>query len=184
MLEYKYFTYFSSVALYCMHPVVYKPAKILISVRVICCLMYLWAVVGSLKINRRLVHLQLNILYWCLEKLRVFLLFSFHGPPRASPLSRLHDRTQTHHSPHESSGRVICSTQRPLPEHTRQSQQKDFQAAGGIRTHNPSNRAVVDLRIRPRGRWDRQILQILYLQLPALLHFFVSFTVRFLHLLL
>jgi hypothetical protein len=26
---------------------------------------------------------------------------------------------------------------------------------GGIRTHDPSKRSAVDLRLRPRGRWDR-----------------------------
>jgi len=28
---------------------------------------------------------------------------------------------------------------------------------GGIRTHNHSRRAAIDLRLRPRGHWDRQI---------------------------
>jgi hypothetical protein len=28
--------------------------------------------------------------------------------------------------------------------------------SGGIRTHNPSKRSVADLRLRPRGHWDRQ----------------------------
>ena len=32
----------------------------------------------------------------------------------------------------------------------------DTRAPGGIRTHNLSRRAAVDLRLRPRGRWDRQ----------------------------
>jgi len=29
-------------------------------------------------------------------------------------------------------------------------------APGGIRTHNPSRQAAADLRLRPRGHWDRQ----------------------------
>jgi hypothetical protein len=32
----------------------------------------------------------------------------------------------------------------------------DIHAPGGIRTHKPSNRAAVDPRLRPRGRWDRR----------------------------
>ena len=28
---------------------------------------------------------------------------------------------------------------------------------GGIRTHNLNRRATADLRLRPRGQWDRQI---------------------------
>ena len=78
-LEYKYFAYISYVVLYCMHHFVSKFVKILIFVLAIYCLMHLWAVAGSLKSNRWSVGLQLNILYWCLEKSRIFLLFSFHG---------------------------------------------------------------------------------------------------------
>jgi len=37
----------------------------------------------------------------------------------------------------------------------------NIHAPGGIRTHNPSRRAVADLRHRPRGCWDR--LRLLYL---------------------
>ena len=32
---------------------------------------------------------------------------------------------------------------------------QDFHAPGGIRTHNPSRLAAVDLRLGPRGHWDR-----------------------------
>jgi hypothetical protein len=37
------------------------------------------------------------------------------------------------------------------------------------KTHNPSKRAAVDPRLRPRGHWDRQILQyrINYVSAPA-----------------
>ena len=34
----------------------------------------------------------------------------------------------------------------------------NIHAPGGIRTHNPSRRAAVDLRLRPRGHWDRRHL--------------------------
>ena len=36
---------------------------------------------------------------------------------------------------------------RPLPNNTKQSQQTDIHAPGGIRTHNPSNRAASDPRL-------------------------------------
>ena len=62
------------------------------------------------------------------------------------------------HSRYYSSGRVISSTQRPLPDNTQHSQQTDMHAPpGGIRTHNPSKRAAADQRLRPRGHWDRRI---------------------------
>jgi hypothetical protein len=34
----------------------------------------------------------------------------------------------------------------------------NIHAPGGIRTHNPSKRAAVDPRLRPRCHWDRQNL--------------------------
>ena len=72
-------------------------------------------------------------------------------------VSRSH--TTTHRSRQDSSGRVISSSQRPLPNNTQHSQQTDIHAPGGIRTHDLSRRAVVDLRLRPRGHWDRQLTQ-------------------------
>ena len=55
-----------------------------------------------------------------------------------------------------SSRQVISSSQRPLPDNTRHSQQTNIHAPGGIRTQNLSRRAAVDLRLRSRGHWDRQ----------------------------
>ena len=34
---------------------------------------------------------------------------------------------------------------------------------GGIRTHDLSRRAAADLRLRPRGRWDRHLTQVIIL---------------------
>jgi len=70
-------------------------------------------------------------------------------------VSRSH--TTTHYSRLDSSGRVISSSQRPLPNNTKHSQQTDIHALGGIRTHNFSRRTTEDLRLRPRGHWDQQI---------------------------
>ena len=63
--------------------------------------------------------------------------------------------TTTHHSRKDFSGRVISSSQRPLPDNTQHSQQTNTPAPGGIRTHNLSRRAAVELRLRPRGHWDQ-----------------------------
>jgi len=73
-------------------------------------------------------------------------------------VSRSH--TTTHHSRQDSSGRVISSSQRPLPDNTQQSQQTDIHAPGGIRTHNLSRRAAADLRLRWRGHWDRRLINV------------------------
>ena len=50
---------------------------------------------------------------------------------------------------------MIRSSQRPLPDKTQHSQQTNIHATVGIRTHNLSRRAAADLRLRPRGHWDR-----------------------------
>ena len=86
----------------------------------------------------------------------LFVYFWRHSPPVGYDLlilevSRSHTTTQ--HSRY-SSGRVISSSQRPLPDNTQQSQQTDIHAPGGNRTHNFSRRAAADLRLRPRGHWD------------------------------
>jgi len=44
-----------------------------------------------------------------------------------------------------------------LPDNTQHSQQTERHAHGGIRTHNLSRRAAADLRLRPRGHWNRQL---------------------------
>jgi len=43
----------------------------------------------------------------------------------------------------------------------------DIHAAGGIRTHNLSRRAAVDLSLRPRSNWDRQRFLIPYEIAPS-----------------
>ena len=50
---------------------------------------------------------------------------------------------------------MISPSQRPLPDNTQHSQQTNIHAPGGIRTHDRRRRAAVDLRLRPRGYWDR-----------------------------
>ena len=65
--------------------------------------------------------------------------------------SRSHTTMQ--HSRQDSSGRVISSSQRPLPDNTQHSQQTNTHAPGWIRTHDLSRRAAADPRLRPRGHW-------------------------------
>ena len=96
-----------------------------------------------------------------LSYLRVCL-FLVRQPPPTPPVGHgllIHEvsrsHTTTHHSRQGSSGRVISSSQRPLPDNTQHSQQTNVHAPGGIRTHNLSSRAAADLRLRSRGHWDR-----------------------------
>jgi hypothetical protein len=58
---------------------------------------------------------------------------------------------------------VISPTQRSLPDNTQHSQEADIYAHDGIRTHNPSKRAAVDPRLRPRGHWDRPCANLNYI---------------------
>ena len=58
-------------------------------------------------------------------------------------VSRTH--TTTHHSRQDSSGRVISSSQRPLPDNTQHSQQSGIHDVGGIRTHSLSRQAAAEL---------------------------------------
>ena len=75
-----------------------------------------------------------------------------HGP-LIHDVSRSH--TKTHHIRQDSSRRVITSSQRPLPDNTQHSQQTDFHAPGGIRTHSLSRRATAEVPLRSHGHWDR-----------------------------
>jgi hypothetical protein len=42
-----------------------------------------------------------------------------------------------------------------IRDSTQHSQETGIRAPGGTRNHNPSKRAAVDLRLTPRGHWDR-----------------------------
>ena len=50
---------------------------------------------------------------------------------------------------------MISPSQRPLPDNTQHLEQTNSHAPGGIRTHDRSRRAAKDLRLIPRGHWDR-----------------------------
>jgi len=62
-----------------------------------------------------------------------------YGAPSLD-VSRSHTTTQ--HSRQDSSGRVISSSQRLLPDNKRHSQHTNIHAPGGIRTHDLSRRAA------------------------------------------
>ena len=92
----------------------------------------------------------------------IFIIFLWRcGPTRvmASLFLRSLDHTQRRTTVgRDSSGRVISSSQRPLPDNTQHSQQTNIHASGGIRTHDLSRRAAAVLRLRPRGYWDRHLM--------------------------
>ena len=55
--------------------------------------------------------------------------------------------TTTHHSRQNSSGRVISSSQRPLPHNTQHYSRQTFMSPGGIRTDNLGRRAAANPRL-------------------------------------
>ena len=88
----------------------------------------------SIKTPLRVRH-DISHVYFCP-------LFNSPYCARASSLLMLNDRTQTHHTRQESSGRVISPAQRYLPDSTQHSQETYIHVPGGIRTHNPTKRAT------------------------------------------
>ena len=91
-------------------------------------------------------------------------LFLVQQPPAGQGLlihevSRSH--TTTHYNRWVSSGRVISSSMKPLPDNTQQSQQRDINAPGGIRNQILSRRAVADLHFRQHGHWDRLMQRVM-----------------------
>ena len=81
-----------------------------------------------------LAHHFLHVSRIRVKSLTIRLLMSYiHGAPILD-ISRSHATTQ--HSRYDSSGRVISSSQRPLPDNTRHSQQTNIHAPGWIRTHD------------------------------------------------
>ena len=103
------------------------------------------------------LHYSIIWLHWPLE------IFVFRNSPqwaRASSFTRFLDHTQRRTTVGRTRfERAISSSQRPLPDNTQhwqRSQQTNIHAPCGIRTHNLSRRAAADLRLKPRGHWDRQ----------------------------
>jgi len=72
----------------------------------------------------------------------------------ASPEKISRSHTTTPHSRWDSSGRVLSSSKRPLPENINTHERQTSYAPSGIRTHNLSRRSATDLRLRPRGHWE------------------------------
>jgi hypothetical protein len=92
--------------------------------------------------------------------------FLWHCSPTramASSSTRFLDHTQRRATVGRTPvGRVISSSQRPLPDNTQHIQQTNIHAPGGIRNHDRNKQAAVDLRLRPRGRWDQQFMYLYY----------------------
>jgi hypothetical protein len=73
-------------------------------------------------------------------------------------VSRLCIFTWSHSRHTPQSVGLLWTGDRPVAEtsdNTNTVQETNIHAPGGIRTHDPSKRSAADLRLRPRGHWDR-----------------------------
>ena len=58
--------------------------------------------------------------------------------------------------PNAGHGLLVIEVSRSHTNNTQHSQQTSIYARGGIRTYNLRGRGAADLRVRPRGHWERQ----------------------------
>jgi hypothetical protein len=100
-----------------------------------------------------------------------FLSFGITAPSRPGPpyLRRFEITHSEAPQSVKSSGRMISSSQRPLPDKTQHSRQTSIHASGGIRTQILSRLAAADPNLRPRGHWDRHCRSLVPIILSLLL---------------
>jgi len=96
------------------------------------------------------------------QKETMFIVFWLYSPQGGQghlihEVSRPH--TTKHHSRQDSSGRVISSSQKPLPDNTQHSQQTYIHASGAIRTHNHSQRAATDIDRVATGNGQKETVR-------------------------
>jgi hypothetical protein len=96
--------------------------------------------------------------------IKPFFLWRFEPiPSHGHPFTGFSDHTLwTHHTWYDSSIGVISPTHRPLPDNTQHSKEREVHAPSGILNHNPSKRAAIDPRLRPRSQWDRPLCPYLH----------------------
>jgi hypothetical protein len=96
-----------------------------------------------------------------------FLLLLWRDSPqwaRASSFTRFLDHTQRRTTVSRTPLNEWSARRKDLYLTTHNTQQQtDNHAPGGNRTHDLSRRAAVDLRLRPRGHWDRRIYIYIYI---------------------
>jgi hypothetical protein len=95
-----------------------------------------------------LLLLLLSLIYY-------FLWLCSPSRAMASSFTRFPDHTKRRATVGRTPPDEWSSRRRDFYLTTHNTQQKNFHAVGGFRTHDRSRRAAVDLRVRPRGHWDR-----------------------------
>jgi len=100
----------------------------------------------------------------------IFFLLALQPPPGvvfysplaalAFSLARFHDHIQRRATVGRTPLNECSVRRRDLYLTTQHSQHTNIQALGGIRTHDRSRRAAVDLRLRSCGHWDRRTTRL------------------------
>ena len=99
-----------------------------------------------------LLSLSVYLLWFCYvigrSAFRLFVLQFLAQQPPVGQYLLIHEVSRshiaTHNSQYDSSGRVISSSRRSLPDNTQQSKQTNTHAPYRIRTHNLNRRAALD----------------------------------------
>jgi hypothetical protein len=109
--------------------------------------------------------MDISLSIWLSAVLIIYYYFLRLCNPARTMASSSHEgswsRTTRRHSWLDCSERVISSSQGPLPGNTQHTQQTNIHDSGGNRTHDRSRRSAVNLRLIPRGHWDRRLLYLL-----------------------
>ena len=115
------------------------------------------------------IHIAFLSRVFLIQYLIFLLFYPFHivfSPLAARPngghslliVEAYRSHTTKQRTQYNSPGRVIGSSQRPLPDKTQHSQQADIHAPGEIRTRTSSKLAAVEPRLRSCVHWDRPFI--------------------------
>ena len=136
--------------------------------------------IGRLWVKEMLQHINTHFLTVISEGLFCFLgvttqcgcIFTAQYRALASSFSRFLDHTQRRATVGRTPLDEWSIRRRDLYLTTQHSQQTNIHAPGGIRTHHLSRRAAADLRLRPHGHWDRQLVKVTQLKYCSVYYVF------------
>ena len=114
---------------------------------------------------REFSGVQTSVITWrakCLPLCVGFYLFvcfwyDSHQWARVSSVTRFLDHTQWRTTVGRTPLDEWSAGRRDLPDNTQHSKHRDIHDPDWIRNHNFSWRAAVELRLRPRSHWERQV---------------------------
>ena len=97
-----------------------------------------------------------DVKHWILRSVFFFIWRDSPQRARASSFTRSLDHTQRRTTLGKTPLDEWLARRRDLYVTTHSIHKRHIHVPGGIRTHNPSKGAAVNLHLRPRGHWDRQ----------------------------